>query len=417
MDKESYKELLESFEKFKKSGAAEGKDIYLFGHCNSTETMADFFLDNGFLVAGILDNNYNKYGLDYRGIPICPPAKIMEGDPENAIVCIAIRFYETMNEQLRELGFQGPIVKMVDFNTFAEYSLFNDTIRRKTDRLRHGQEIIRMLDKERGEPRKDNFYVFCPLPALGDVYFTCSYLPYFLKKRNIDETRVVISTSSIGCEKVVRLFGQYRTAVLKQKDLEAAMQAAIYSDEDRFFIAHQDRPYVVDLQRALYAKKIPLETIYKCGIFGLPQETKPVKPVNWKEYPRLDEIEDGRAVILSPYAKSVTALPEKIWKDIIYDYKDRGFRIFTNISGEEKPLPDTMPISPDISEMKSVVERAGTFIGLRSGICDVIKTADYRKVALFPDYYYMDTKWKAIDMYSIDGFENIFVKDDFVWKS
>ena len=69
-----------------------------------------------------------------------------------------------------------------------------------------------------------------------------------------------------------------------------------------------------------------------------------------------------------------------------------------------------------ISEMKSVVERAGTFIGIRSGICDVIRTADCRKIALYPDYNYCDTQWKAIDIYAIDSFENIVVKDDFVWK-
>ena len=49
-------------------------------------------------------------------------------------------------------------------------------------------------------------------------------------------------------------------------------------------------------------------------------------------------------------------------------------------------------------------------------MCDVIRTADCRKIALYPDYNYCDTKWKSIDIYKIDGFENIIVKDDFVWK-
>ncbi|MXP75912.1 hypothetical protein GN277_11115 [Lachnospiraceae bacterium WCA-9-b2] len=66
--------------------------------------------------------------------------------------------------------------------------------------------------------------------------------------------------------------------------------------------------------------------------------------------------------------------------------------------------------------MKSVVERAGTFIGIRSGMCDVIRTAKCRKIALYPDYNYCDTKWKGIDIYEISEFENIFIKSDFVWK-
>ena len=90
--------------------------------------------------------------------------------------------------------------------------------------------------------------------------------------------------------------------------------------------------------------------------------------------------------------------------------------MFTNIIGDEKPLEGTDGISPKISEMKSAVEQAGLFIGIRSGICDVIKTAECRKIALYPDYFYCDTKWKAIDMYSIDGFENIVVKDGDTWE-
>ena len=69
-------------------------------------------------------------------------------------------------------------------------------------------------------------------------------------------------------------------------------------------------------------------------------------------------------------------------------------------------------LSPIIAEMRSAVEQAGLFIGIRSGMCDVIKTAQCRKIALYPDYFYCDTKWKSIDMYAIDEFENIVVKDN-----
>lgn len=77
--------------------------------------------------------------------------------------------------------------------------------------------------------------------------------------------------------------------------------------------------------------------------------------------------------------------------------------------GEELPLPRTKPICPAISEIQSVVERAGTFIGIRSGLCDVLREASCRKVALYPDYNYCDTRWKAIEMYRIDNWENIVV--------
>ena len=46
----------------------------------------------------------------------------------------------------------------------------------------------------------------------------------------------------------------------------------------------------------------------------------------------------------------------------------------------------------------------------------MISDAKANKIALYPDYNYCDTKWKAIDIYSLDGWDNRVVKGDFVWK-
>jgi len=35
-------------------------------------------------------------------------------------------------------------------------------------------------------------------------------------------------------------------------------------------------------------------------------------------------------------------------------------------------------------------------------------------VALYPDYNYCDTKWKAIDMYAIEGWNNLVVGDEYL---
>lgn len=170
-----------------------------------------------------------------------------------------------------------------------------------------------------------------------------------------------------------------------------------------------------DYKNTIYIKCIPLETIYKCGVFGLPLETEPYRPFRWEEYPALDEIVPGKAVIFAPYAKSVTTFDEAFWKPIVTDFRERGYQCFTNVVENEKPLAGTRGISPGIAQMKSVVQRAGNFIGIRSGLCDVIRYARCKKIALYPDYNYSDTKWKAIDMYAIDGWENIVVDGDFAW--
>lgn len=407
MNKEELDELIEGFEEYKNSIV--GKTIYLFGHCEASLCLADFLIDKNIIPKAILDNNVQKHGLLYENIPVIPVEDIMK-DTDDAAVLIVTRFYESMNRQLRDLEFKGPVIKLIDYNTYAEYSLSPETIERKTKRLNQGIESLDILKKE----YENELLVFCPFNALGDIYLCMSYLPVFASKRGFDSTAVFVPSNA--CAKVVELFSNTKVKVIQQKELDATIQAVIYTEDQRCYIAHQDRPYVINLHKALYIKCIPLETIYCCGVFGLPKDTKPIIPDKWEKYPLLDNIPKGESAIISPYAKSVTALSNGVWKEIVSDLISKGYTVYTNVAGDENALEGTIPISPAINEMKSVVEQAGLFIGIRSGLCDVIRTADCRKIALYPDYYYSDTKWKAIDMYAIDTFENIVVEEDYKWE-
>ncbi len=315
-----------------------------------------------------------------------------------------------MYAQLRRIGFEGRIEKLCDYNSFAEYSLSDETIKRKRQRALRGEGYLKDLSDE----YRDYFKIFCPFKALGDIYFTMMYLPAFMKKNGYENAVVFVVGNA--CAKVARLFGSAEVKVLDQTYMDEAVQGVIYTGDKSSYIAHQDRPYVVKLHRALYIKCIPLEKIYCCGVFGLPQDTQADMPKIWKAYEKLDDIKEGKTLILSPYAKSVTALPEQLWEDIVKDYTDMGYDIFTNVAGDELPLAGTKALYADISEMKSILEKAGTFIGIRNGLCDVIRTVNCHKIAIYPDYNYCDTKWKAIDMYSIDGFENIVVEEGESWE-
>ncbi len=408
MEQTRYNEMVKNYNENKESFSK--KRIFIFGHCEASLTLIDMLLADSFEVTAILDNNRDKYGTCYRDIPVTEPRKVMEICTKETIVLIVTRFYETMSRQLRKMGFTGSICKLVDYNTYAEYSFSDDTLKRKRERLKKGQSLLESFRRE--YPGK--FMIFCPFNALGDVYFCVSYLPFFLLRRNIEDYMIFVPSN--GCRKVAELFEIETVKVVEQSELDSMIQAVIFEEDDNSFIAHQDRPYVINLHKALKVKRIPLEMIYRCGVFGLSPETEPVVPNNWKTWGRLESIKRGKAVVLSPYAKSVISLPYRIWEDIINAYIERGFQLFTNVSGEEKPLPGTEPLMADLAEMKSILEYAGTFIGIRSGLCDVIRTVDCRKIAFYPDYNYSDTVWKAVEMYSLDGFENIVIKEGTEWK-
>lgn len=406
MEKRLYEEMLENLDRLVRSHAIQGRRIYLFGHCSAAEELADVLLDRGFDVAAFLDNNAAKQGNLYRGIEIRPPEEILAEPSEKTCVCIAARAYSAMQTQLRRMGYGGQIHKLVNYNSYAEYSVSPDTIVRMRRRVETGMGLLRRLERK----YPGQFKILCPFSALGDIYIMMSYLPCFLKKRGVENC--VVGVIGKACGEVAGLFGLYKVEIFTQKDMDETIQAALFTEDKNVFIPHQDRPYVVNLFRALYVKRIPLEQLYCCGVFGLPVSAEAVRPAGFRQYGDIEKIEPGRSVIIAPYAKSVTALPADIWAKVVDSFHSRNYRCYTNVSGSEKPLPGTLPISPAISEMQSVVERAGTFIGIRSGLCDVLREASCRKIALYPDYNYCDTEWKAIDMYRLEGWENIVVSTE-----
>ncbi len=413
MEKRLYDEMVSNLNSINAEMDLADRKIFLFGHCNATLELIDLLESRNLHAAAILDNSRDKHGIEYKGAVVISPEDLHKWLEQKAIVLITSRFYASMHKQLRELGYKGAIRKVIDYNSYAEYSLDDDTRRRMTLRKEHGEQLLRQLEKK----YPGYFKMFCPFNALGDIYFMISYFPAFARMRDIKN--VVFCVADKALPDVIHMFdASYCVEVFEQKELDAMIQAALYIKDTNSFIAHQDRPYVVNLSKALYIKKIPLEQIYCCGVYGLPKDTVAAKPRSDIEvYKDLDSIPENKAVILSPYAKSVTAIDPAIWKSAVEYYDSVGYKCYTNVVDDEEPLPGTEAISPSLTEIRSVVERAGTFIGIRSGLCDILREAKAKKIALYPDYYYSDTKWKAIDMYYLKQFDsNIVAKESIDWS-
>ena len=68
-----YKELLNNINCLNAAKAFDGKDVVLFGLCNATEEAFNLLCNTGVNVKAILDNNTNKQGQLYKGIPIRSP--------------------------------------------------------------------------------------------------------------------------------------------------------------------------------------------------------------------------------------------------------------------------------------------------------------------------------------------------------
>ncbi|GBU26405.1 hypothetical protein R83H12_03101 [Fibrobacteria bacterium R8-3-H12] len=368
--------------------------IFAFGHCNATEKMIDNLLEHSINVTAILDNNEAKQGNAYKGIPIVSPEHIREFTDANSIVLIASRFYEQMHEQLRKMGYNGRIVKTLEYNSFAEYSLSQETIKRKTERMLRGKNT---LEKIRAKHSKEHLVV-CPHNALGDVYWAMSFLPAYMAKQNIDS--VVVIANGEKCKEVAGIFGRANIA-LANGEMEEFTQALIYCNEPNCIIAHHDKIYTDNSIKYLNIHFISFIDFYKHIVFGLDKSADPVAPSFHLPFENTAGILQGKTLIISPNAKSIVLPPSEFWQNAVMEYKNKGFMVCTSVMGSEAPLENTIPISFPLNQAISAVEYAGHFMGIRSGLCDVINSAVCNKTVVFPDCIYSTTKIKIADFFAL----------------
>jgi len=365
-----------------------GKTVFVFGHCHASEEMIDFLATLSVRPLAILDNNKTKHGNTYKGVPITPVAYILEFPSTDSIVLIANRFCEQMRANLRKLSYKGEVAKILDYNSFAEYSLSDETFERKTKRMLRGMEILKKIRAS----YPNQHLIVCPHDALGDVYWAMSFLPEY--------GDIIAVVNGERCRQVAEIFGRV-TVSLPNSEMEEFTQAVIFSKEQNCTIAHHDKVYTDNAIRYLDNHSISFIDYYKRIVFGLDNSAEPAQPCCNKPFENISGIPQGKTLIISPYAKSIVQMPDEYWQNVIHEYKSKGFTVCTNVIEGEEPLEGTAPISFPLNQAVSTVEYAGHFIGIRSGLCDVINSAACNKTVVFPDCIYSTTKMKVSEFFAL----------------
>lgn len=399
MEQSYYQMMLENLNQLLETGRLLGKKIVLFGHCEATERMLAVLLDYKIPVEGIADNNRAKWGIMCHNCMILPPEKLLQPRCENVEILIASRHYESIAKQLSEWGYEREIHKIVDYDTFSEFSTCEAVFTEKKERVRRGCCILRRLK----EQYSDKSLLICPYNALGDVYWAISYWPSYclnrytgqsLNQEYVDKCKgstVVIVTGS-GCNQVAGLFGFQNVEILEKENMDELVQAVLFTKDTQAYIAHHDRPYTDVNINLLNWYPIRFWKLYPCSVYGISLDSPRIFPLREKKRKTFPFLKQGCTVILSPYAKSVISMPDSYWEEIAEEWKNKGFLVVTNVNGEEKPVKGTQSISCSLKELMDIAEYAGFFVGIRSGLCDVLESTKCEKYIVYPEAKYSTTE-------------------------
>lgn len=385
-----------AIDELQRSGRLNDVALYAFGHTAATEEMRARLGRYDLKLTAVLDNNRAKQGSSLHGVPVIAPDAVADLS-EPSVVLIASRFHDEMRQQLLDMGYEGEITRV------GSASIGPDT-QSGTDPERGA----RLLDQLRSA-HPDRHLVVCPFGALGDVYWALAYLP--------GSAPPVVVVVGEGCRQVARLFGHEDVYSLTQVEMDDLVGAVVDTGAQDATIAHHDRPYGDCAPvRALDERFVAFTDLYRDLVYKLPSQSLPHAPrrhgpaqASQADPSWAAAIPHGRAVLLAPYAKSVVPVPWSFWERTAERHRAQGDVVATLVYGEEDPIPGTLALEIPIPELLDAVEHAGTFISLRSGLCDVVHTARARKIHAFPDALYSTTPYKVADFFALPGWESVVV--------
>lgn len=144
---------------------------------------------------------------------------------------------------------------------------------------------------------------------------------------------------------------------------------------------------------------------------------------NWKPDRKAEIIKQynllkDKTVIFAPYAVSVPLISKNLWNQLVEHYQKKGFRVLTNVKdNSEDPLDGTEGISLRLDEMYFVAEYGGHFVGLRSGLCDLLAYSKCCMTVVYPANKSKDwrNKYTFSNMFFEKKIEEISEDDFALW--
>lgn len=361
-----------------KKNFLQGKKIYLFGVSDNTRQVIGILRENGYEPIGVIDNDKNKIGSYCAGLKVHATTDITVSED---IICLIYSFYhQEMKRQLQALGWTERQVSSLMPKDLSIPEIIVDTMR--------GKIIHDQLIRKYG----DITIFLCPYTGTGDIYLIGTFWDEYIKNEGIEDYIFVVISGA--CKKVAQIFDIKNIVCLKnQKDGEWLIRYySLCPDKVRLKLLNDAWAQINDNLTEWFRgyKGWYFTELFRKFVFDLPDTSRPRHPVFRDESSQLEILfrENGlvenKTVILSPYSNTLADLPDEFWIKITKFLLDKGYKVCTNSSGEQEPaIAGSIPIFFPLNIAPQFMDKAGIFIGVRSGLCDVISGSKAKKIILY----------------------------------
>ena len=388
--------------------------IVVFSYTMTSRYIVDVLSE--YNVVAMLDNNDDLAGIEYNGVKVYTPREYLSGEHKDDIkIIVATRSYRAICEQLYDLGYY------LDKQVFIAYVYVeNFHARILNDKFNNGRAIYD--DIRDRYPDKRLFFI--AFPGTGDVYLTGMYLLDQMKHDAVDDGVLVLIGNN--CKKVYDVLDCDAPVVGVEviKDHPSARDFCMFVRQIGYEKLNVCKlgpgNELLDPGFIQGNTGLDLNEVYQLVAHSEVKHTRiGVKTEDSTSLFESNGLREGHTMILSPYAKCMTRLPDGFWEGLAATLIEKGFDVCTNVSGIEKPIQGTKGVMIPYGQVMDFVNRAGCFIGLRSGLCDIISGTSAKKIILYgaknrsgKDYHYNFSSLEKMGL-ARDNLYEIILDEDF----
>lgn len=381
-----------------RKGVLKNKKIYVFGVSENTRQIIQILRSFKLEPIHVLDNDRKRQNTYCKGIRVISIKEIDRIQDSQKLYIVYSAYWREMIAQLKNKGVKKENILMLFKKELLIECLGYACL---------GKRIYDNLVNKYG-----NIPIFvCPYTGTGDIYLIGTFWKQYIEKNHIKD--YVFLVLSKACEKVAMLFDIKNVEVFKKKT-ESVYLIQYYMlcpDKVNIKILNDSwaQIHTNPLEWFRGYKGLEFTGLFRKFVFDLPDNAQPEHPVFKDVSQELDssfeeyQLEAGNTVVLSPYSNTLEDLPKEFWSGLVKKLKQIGFKVCTNSSGDTEPAVEgTVPVFFPLNIAPQWIARAGYFIGVRSGFCDIISGAKAKKIILygFQDRFFYGS---AFEYFSLKG--------------
>lgn len=352
--------------------------LVLFGVTQTAKCAAEKLRD--YDVSAFWDNSEQLAGTTVEGIPVEKPRPQIE----NVKILVASRRYQEICRQLHALGYELGKQVFVIYSLCLDTGLTGEALRSLVDD--HILEGKRIYEEIRSKYPDETVFVR-PWQGTGDIYLLGAYMDEMLENHRTNKYVLTVPTTSI--KKTIELFG-VNTIIYRSEDAFKLLQfGRLMGFEKLGMVSLNDNLDQRDLVRIRGYKGLDSHTLFQKLVFQCKE-----RKTEFHFYQEdSDEIFNryglpkGRTVLLSPYAVTIDEIPMERWERIAEKLMQKGAAVCTNVGSEQEvPIKGTKGLFIPYKQIVDFTEKAGGFIGLRNGLCDIISSSYARLAVIYPKH-------------------------------